>query len=296
MSVWPVAALKAAVVGTGRMGAAMAARLRASGVEVVVFNRSREKAEQIAAASGASVAGSAADAAASAPVVLVSLADDDACRAAYGGSEGIAAGVGTGTVVVETSTIDPLTVTDLAASLTERGAGLLDSPVSGSVPLVERGELTAIVGGAAEDLVRARAVLDVIASRVFHVGALGAGATVKLAVNDVVHATNQALAEALVLAEKAGVDRSAAYEVFANSAISSPFVLYKRQAFEHPGEMPVAFSLDLVAKDYTLILALAERVGAVMELAVTGRRTVANAVAAGLGDADMSALAELLRS
>ena len=111
----------------------------------------------------------------------------------------------------------------------------------------------------------------------------------KLAVNAIVHATNQALAEALVLAEKAGVDRATAYEVFASSAIASPFVLYKRDAFERPGETPVAFSLDLVAKDYALILALAERVGAVMDQATTGRATAAAAMEAGLGQQDMSA-------
>lgn len=118
----------------------------------------------------------------------------------------------------------------------------------------------------------------------------------KLAVNDVVHATNQALAEALVLAEKAGVERKIAYEVFANSAVTSPFVLYKRAAFEHPEDAPVAFSLGLVAKDYDLILALADRVGATMDQARAGRRTVGAAIEAGWGGGDMSALAVMLRS
>ena len=254
--------MKVAIVGAGRMGAAMARRLRATGADVVIHNRTPARAEAVAAASGATVAATAAEAVAGAPVVLVSLADDPACVSAYGGPDGIASGVQPGTVVAETSTIDPATVHQLASLLAARDVGLLDAPVSGSVPLVERGELLIMVGGAEADLARAADVLDVLAKRVLHVGARGAGATVKLAVNAIVHATNQALAEALVLAERAGVDRAAAYEVFANSAIASPFVLYKRDAFERPGETPVAFSLDLVAKDYALILALAERVGA----------------------------------
>jgi 3-hydroxyisobutyrate dehydrogenase-like beta-hydroxyacid dehydrogenase len=288
--------VKVAIVGTGRMGAAMARRLRASGADVVVYNRTAAGAEAVAAASGATVAATAAEAAGSAPVVLVSLADDAACVSTYGGPDGIAAGVQLGTVVAETSTIDPATVHQLASLLAGLDVGLLDAPVSGSVPLVERGELTIMVGGTAADLASARDVLDVLAKRVFHVGEQGAGATMKLAVNAVVHATNHALAEALVLAEKAGVDRAVAYEVFASSAIASPFVLYKRDAFEHPGETPVAFSVDLVAKDYALILALAERVGAVMDQAATGRATAAAAIEAGLGQRDMSALAELLRA
>ncbi len=288
--------MRVAIIGAGRMGAAMAARLRASGAEGVIHNRTPARAEAVAAASGATVAATPAEAAAAAPVVLVSLADDAACMAAYDGPDGIAAGAGPGAVVADTSTIDPQTVDRLGVLLEGRAVGFLDAPVSGSVPLVERGELTVMIGGDEADLARAREVLDVLAKRVFHVGARGAGATIKLAVNDIVHATNQALAEALVLAEKAGVERAAAYEVFANSAVASPFVLYKRDAFEHPDEAPVAFSLDLVAKDYALILALAERVGAAMEQATTGRRTAVAAVEAGLGGRDMSALAQWLRT
>lgn len=283
------------VIGAGRMGAAMVGRLRAAGAEVTVFNRTRARAEQLAAQTGAVVADTAATAAAAAPVILVSLADDNACRSAYGGPTGIVAGLSSGSIVADTSTIDPQTVLWLAELVQPSGAALLDSPVSGSVPVVERGELTIMVGGDAAGLARAQPVLDVLAKRVFHVGEQGAGATMKLAVNGIVHAINQALSEALVLAEKAGVDRSAAYDVFANSAAASPFVLYKRTAFERPGETPIAFSLNLVAKDYDLILGLASRVGAVMEQAATGRRTVAAAIEADLGEQDLSALADFLR-
>jgi 3-hydroxyisobutyrate dehydrogenase-like beta-hydroxyacid dehydrogenase len=117
----------------------------------------------------------------------------------------------------------------------------------------------------------------------------------KLAVNSVVHGLNQALAEALVLAERAGVDRAAAYEVFASSAVAAPFVHYKRDAFEHPETAPVAFMLDLVAKDLDLIDTLAIRVGARMDQLAANRQVVRDALAAGLGEQDLSALAVLLR-
>jgi 3-hydroxyisobutyrate dehydrogenase-like beta-hydroxyacid dehydrogenase len=286
---------KVAVIGTGRMGGTMVGTLRRAGVDVVVWNRTIDKAAALAGSTGCDVAASAREAAAAAAVVISSLADDAAVEAAYAGPDGLAAGLQERTVVLETSTIDPHTVLALQPLVAERGAELLDAPVSGSVQLVERGELTVMAGGEAEALERARPVLDVLAARVFHVGGLGTGATMKLAVNAIVHGLNQALAESLVLAEKAGVERGAAYEVFANSAVAAPFVLYKRSAYEHPEDSPVAFSLGLVAKDLELILGLAERSGATMEQAATNSRVVHAAVDGGLADADLSALAVWLR-
>ena len=166
-------------------------------------------------------------------------------------------GLRPGAVVVETSTVSPETVRALAAPVRDAGATLLDGPVSGSVPVVERGELTVLAGGDAAALDTARPVLGTFASTVLHLGPLGAGATMKLVVNGVVHALNQAVSEALVLAEKAGVDRRAAYEVFTASAVAAPYVHYKRAAFEDPDGTPVAFRLDLVAKDLALLAELA---------------------------------------
>jgi 3-hydroxyisobutyrate dehydrogenase-like beta-hydroxyacid dehydrogenase len=283
-----------AVVGTGRMGGAMVGTLRRAGFEVLAFNRTPAKAEAVAEATGARVAGSAAEAAAGAGVVITSLSDDTV-EDAYRGPQGVAAGLRRGAVVLESTTVDPRTVRALRPLVEERGASLLDAPVSGSVPLVERGELTVMVGGDAAALEQARPVLDVLAAKVIHVGELGAGATVKLVVNAVLHGLNLAISEGLVLAEQAGVARTAAYEVLASSAVAAPFVHYKRAAFERTEQTPVAFSLDLAAKDLDLALGLAERAGATMEQAATNRRVVGEAVAAGLGTADLSALAVYLR-
>jgi 3-hydroxyisobutyrate dehydrogenase len=281
-----------AMVGTGRMGAAMAVRLAGAGHEVVLFNRTRSRADALAAEIGARVAGTPAEAAAATDIVLVSLADDAAVTALY---DGLAAGLRPGAVVLEMSTVAPETVRDLAPLVAERGATLLDAPVSGSVPVVQRGELTVLVGGDAAALEKARPALDSLARRIFHLGALGAGATIKLAVNSIVYGINQSVAEALVLAERSGVERAAAYEVFANSAVAAPFVHYKQEAFLHPESTPPAFLLDLVAKDLDLITTLAGQVGARMDLAATNRAVVEEALAAGMGERDLSALADLLR-
>ena len=279
-----------AVIGTGRMGSAMAVRLRESGTDVVVHNRSRASAER----TGAPVADTAREAAAGADTVFVSLADDKAVLSVYAGPDDLAAGLRPGVVVLETSTIDPETVRMVQPLVAERDATLLDAPVSGSVPLVQRGELTFMVGGDSAALDKVRPTLDILAKQVFHVGDVGAGAIVKLSVNTVVHALNAALSEALVLAERAGVPRETTYEVFAASAIAAPFVGYKREAFVHPDTAPVAFTLDLVAKDLELIQTLAERVGAPMRQTATTSRVVKAAIAAGLGEYDMSAIAQFL--
>lgn len=289
------AGLRVAVIGTGRMGTAMVGRLAGAGHHLTVHNRTRAKAEAVAARHDAAVAPTPREAVREADVVLVSLADDAAVTAAYGGPDGLVAGLAAGQVVADTSTVDPETLRGLEAAVVAAGAALLDTPVSGSVSTVEAGALLVMAGGDASALERARPALEAIASRIVHLGPLGAGATMKLVVNAMVHALNGALAEALVLAEKAGLDRASAYDVIAASAVGAPFVAYKRDAYLSPERTPVAFALNLVAKDLALADVLAARVAAPMPQLATNREVVQQAIAAGLGDADLSALATLLR-
>ena len=284
-----------AVIGTGRMGGAMAATISRAGFEVVLWNRNASKAGQVGDALGVPVATSAAEAASKADVVLSSLADDAAVEQVYLGPEGIVEGIGSAAVAIDASTIDPLTVERVGQAVDEAAAGFLDCPVSGSVGTVEAGSLTIMAGGDARLLERVMPVLDALAARVVHVGGRGAGAATKLAVNNLVHGLNVALSEAVVLAERAGVERSTAYEVFASGAGGAPFVQYKRAAFEDPDGTPVAFSLDLVAKDLELITELGERVGAPMRQATTTLDIVRRAVANGFDERDLNAIAVFLR-
>ena len=192
---------RVAVLGAGNMAGAMVGTLRRAGFDVVVWNRTQSRAESLAEAHAAATATTAASAVQDADVVLSSLADDEAVLATYLGDEGAATACGPNQVVLEMSTIAPDTVRRVGEAVTATGAAFLDAPVSGSVPTVEKGELTIMVGGDAVALKRAKPVLDALAAKVFHVGALGAGATVKLAVNALVHAIDVGLSEALVLAE-----------------------------------------------------------------------------------------------
>jgi 3-hydroxyisobutyrate dehydrogenase/2-hydroxy-3-oxopropionate reductase len=277
------------------MGSAMARRFHDAGHQLVLWNRDRSKAEALADDIGAAIASSPATAAKDADIVVTSLADDDAMTDVYLGADGITSGIRADAVVVDTSTVDPETIRRVGAALSAVGARFCDCPVSGSVSTVEAGALTIMAGGEPGVVAAAEQVLSAIAQKVVRVGELGSGAACKLAVNGLLHSFNVALSEALVLAEKAGVDREAAYEVFASGAAGAPYVHYKREAFEHPEAAAVAFTLDLAAKDLELARRLGERVGATLEQATTTASVVNEAIASGMGERDLSAIAVYLR-
>jgi 3-hydroxyisobutyrate dehydrogenase-like beta-hydroxyacid dehydrogenase len=283
------------LVGTGRMGSAMARALARSGRSLVVYNRGQERAEALAAELGARVAATPAEVAAATDVCLTMVADDDAVRAVYLGPEGILAGAHPRSVLVDLSTATPASIRSLEEPARATGAGILDAPVSGSVATAESGQLTLMVGGEAADLDRARSALEPLAKTIYHVGPLGTGAAMKLAVNTVIFGLNGAVAEGLVLAEAAGVDRSLAYDVFAASAVGAPYVGYKRAAFLEPDTTPVAFALELAEKDLGLITDLAERVGVPTPQARTNLDVVRAAEADVGRAADFSAIASHLR-
>lgn len=283
------------VLGIGRMGGAMARALAAAGFEVVCWNRTVTAAETLASELGGRAVARPADVAAAADVCVSMLADGSAVEAVFGGPGGLLAGARPGNVLVDSSTVPPSTIRGFEAAARAAGAGILDAPVSGSVGLAGSGGLTIMAGGEAADLELARPVLDALAKTVFHMGPLGSGAAMKLAVNAVVFGLNQALAEGLVLAEAAGIDRGLAYDVLAASAVGAPFVAYKRAAFLDPAGTPVAFALDLAAKDLGLIAALAEETGVPLPQAWTNLEVIAQASRGGNGGRDFSAVADHLR-
>jgi len=284
-----------ALLGTGRMGSAMARSIARAGFDLVVHNRTPARAAILASGIGCTVAGTPREAAAAADVAITMLADDAAVRATYEGPDGLLAGGHPGLVLVDMSTVRPDTITAFEAAARASGAGLLDAPVSGSVHLAEAGTLTLMVGGREEDLAAARPVLEAVSKTIFHLGPLGTGAAMKLAVNTVIFGLNGALAEALVLAEAAGIDRGLAYDVIAAGAAGAPFVAYKRAAFVEPDVTPVAFSLDLTAKDLGLIADYAAALGVEMPQTAANQALVREVAADGRGSSDLAAVAVELR-
>jgi 3-hydroxyisobutyrate dehydrogenase-like beta-hydroxyacid dehydrogenase len=283
------------VLGIGRMGGSMARALAAAGFEVVCWNRTSAAAEALAGELGGRAVRRPADVAAAADICVSMLADGDAVATVFRGPDGLLSGARSGNVFVDSSTVPPSTIRGLADDARAAGAGILDAPVSGSVALAEGGGLTIMVGGEEADLETARPVLDALAKTVFHMGPLGSGAAMKLAVNTVIFGLNQALAEGLVLAEAAGIDRARAYDVLAASAVGAPYVGYKRAAFLEPDTTPVAFALELAAKDLRLIEALSEVTGVPVPQARTNLAVIAEASRDGKEGRDFSAVAEHLR-
>ncbi len=283
------------IVGTGRMGSAIARAVRRVGHELVIWNRTPAAADALAGELGGRSVARPADVTAASDVTISMLADGAAVDAVYDGPDGLVAGARPGSVLVDSSTVPPAVLRGHEAAIQERGAGVLDAPVSGSVALAESGDLTLMVGGAVADLDRARPVLEAFGSTIFHLGPLGSGAAMKLAVNTVIFGLNQALAEGLVLAERAGIARDRAYDVMAASAVGAPFVGYKRGAFLDPAGTAVAFAADLAAKDLRLIAELAEHVGLSLPQAAADLAVIEAMIASGDGDRDFSEVASQLR-
>jgi len=284
-----------AVVGTGRMGSAMARSLARSGSDLILQNRTPDRAAALASELGGRTVATPAEAAAAADVVITMLANQEAVESAWNGPDGLLSGARSGSVLVDMSTVPPSVIESFAAGASAAGAGILDAPVSGSVPLAETGKLTIMAGGSAEDLERARPVLEQLATSIHHIGPLGTAAALKLAVNTLIFGLNQSVSEALVLAERAGISREIAYDVFAAGAAGAPYVNYKRSAFVDPERTPVAFSLDLAAKDLRLILELADAVGAPMPQTRVNQEIVQAATDEFGPDRDTSIVATHLR-
>lgn len=282
-------------IGLGRMGTPMATNIVEAGFPVTVWNRTAEKAEAFARQTGAAVAGDPAQLAASSDVIVTMVADGPVLESIYGGDHGVLAGLTEGATAVDMSTVGPAVIERLSPQVSARGAELLDAPVSGSTAAAEGRTLMIMAGGSDAGFGKARPVLEAIGSPVLHVGASGAGATLKLAINSMIYGINEAVSEALVLAERSGVDRSIAYEAFANSAAAAPVVKYRRPVFEAPGTTPVSFTVDLALKDLDLILELAERTGAPMPAAEVNRQVMQATSDAGNGDGDMGLTAVQLR-
>jgi 3-hydroxyisobutyrate dehydrogenase-like beta-hydroxyacid dehydrogenase len=281
---------KVAFLGLGRMGSHMGGRLIDAGHDLVVWNRSKEKAEPLAER-GARVAATPREAAEGAEVVITMVADDAALRDVVLGTDGVAEGMKAGAVLVDMSTVGPAALRELRDALRE-GVDLVDAPVLGSVPQAESGELKIFVGSAEGLFERLRPILEAMGAP-RRVGELGAGASLKLVVNSTLGAVMAAVGEALALAGALGVDEEAALETLEGSYVGG-VVKSKRHLIEGQ-EGEVHFALRLAAKDLRLVTEAAERAGIRLQAAEAIRRIFEEAVEVGLGDADYGAVIPYLR-
>ena len=275
------------------MGSGMAGRVLDAGHALTVWNRSRERAEPLVRR-GATLASAPRAAAAGADVVVAMLADDEASRAVWLGAEGALANLRAGAVAIESSTVSPAWIAELAGKVSAQGATLLDAPVTGSRTHAASGELRFLVGGAAEALERARPVLAAMGREIVHFGPTGSGARMKLINNFVCGVQAAALAEGVALIEAAGLNGDAAMGVLANGAPGSPLVNAVGPRMTRR-DYTVNFALALMDKDLRYAIDDADEFGIDLRTAATARALFGDALAAGLGDRDFSAVIEPLR-
>ena len=279
------------VVGLGNMGAAMAEQLLAAGYQVVVHNRTRAKAEPLAAR-GATVADSIEALAGQVDVVVTSLANDAALESV---AAAVLAAVRPGAVLVDTSTVSPAASAAVAARAEAASVAYLCAPVSGNPSVVRAGNLTFIVSGAPETLARVEPVLRAIGPTIHHVGDGEQARVVKLAINLMVGGLAELMAEALVLGEAAGVTRQALLEVMGSSAAGAPFVRYKTEPLLRE-DFSATFTTTLMEKDIDLVLEAADGAGVQLPLAGELKTLLRATVEAGYADYDFMALLLRLRS
>jgi 3-hydroxyisobutyrate dehydrogenase-like beta-hydroxyacid dehydrogenase len=244
-----------AVVGLGAMGSRMARRLLDAGQELVVWNRTSARADELAAR-GAEPAASPADAARRADAVITMIADPAALQAVTEGPNGIAAGVDETTTVIQMSTAGPAAISRLAQALP--AGRLLDAPVLGSLAEAEAGKIRIFVGGPHELVEEWTPLLSVLGSPL-HVGPLGAGSAAKLVANTTLFGTLGVLGEALALAGGLGLDRGTTFEILASTPLAAQ--AERRQPSLEAGEYPPRFSLSLARKDADLIAEAAAGAG-----------------------------------
>jgi 3-hydroxyisobutyrate dehydrogenase-like beta-hydroxyacid dehydrogenase len=252
-------------VGIGYMGRPIARRLLESGFKLTAYDRDHKKAEELMRYGG-TVAQSVAEVSSRCSVVLSCLPGDEAVLDTYRGSRGAFAHMHRGSAAIDMSTVSPETSQELSRLGSERGVEALDVTISGSTPTAETGLLTLFGGGDKERFDSAESIFRVIAKRYFYLGPSGSGATMKLVVNTLLGIGMQAIAEAVALGEKAGLDRNRLLDVLSQTAVVAPAHTGKLQRAKKSDYTP-QFPIRLMNKDFGLILNLAASVGARMPAA-----------------------------
>ena len=278
-------------IGMGHMGSHMAQRLLDAGYQVTVYDRTREKAQEVGQR-GALVAPTPKELAANCQVVLVCVTDDEAQHDVMFGPEGALAGVHAGSIIIDLSTVSPDASRRLFQAAREQGVPMIDAAVSGSVPQVDQGSLVIFVGGEQETYEQCKPILDVLGQNSFSMGASGMGTTMKLVVNTLLGLGMQALAEAIALGEKAGIEKGLLLDVLGQTAVLTPGQKSKLENVRRE-QYPTNFALSLMHKDFSLVLSQAYNASVSMPATAAAQQMYTAAMAKGM-DADFSIMIQFM--
>lgn len=281
--------MKIGIAGTGKMGAAIAGRLLGLGQQVTVWNRTPDKTKSLAAA-GARVAATPAALAAESETVITILTDAKAIESVYHGPRGLLSGNVSGKLFVEMSTVRPETAVALASKVKQKGAAMIDCPVGGTVGPARDGKLIGFAGGDAADVARAKPLLDQMCRRVEHVGPIGAGTRMKLAINLPLMVYWQALGEALALCAPLGLDPARVMDIFADTSGGTNVLKVRGPAIAAVlrGEniKTVTFDVDSARKDLRTMVEEAKSLGVELPVSARALECFDQAAKEGLGPAD----------
>jgi 3-hydroxyisobutyrate dehydrogenase len=285
--------MRIGIAGTGRMGAAIAQRLLGLGHEVTVWNRTADKTRALAAA-GAKVAATASRLAASSEIIITILTDAAAIDAAYYGRDGLLAGDVSGKLFIEMSTVRPETERALAGKIRSKGAAMIECPVGGTIGPAKDGKLFGFVGGEAAEVARARPLLEQMCRRIEHVGPVGAGASMKLAINLPLLVFWQAFGEALALVRPLGLDAARLVDIFGDTS-GAPTALRNRAlalatAIQGKDVSPVTVDIDAMRKDLRTMVEEAKTLGKQLPVTARALECYEQAAGAGLGKNDITGI------
>jgi 3-hydroxyisobutyrate dehydrogenase-like beta-hydroxyacid dehydrogenase len=284
-----------AVIGLGLMGSALAGTLSRAGFEVRGYDISEVRRQELADRVG-SVFGSASEASEGLSLALTSLPAGDQVRAACLGPDGIATGLAPGALIIDTSTTRPEDAIETGRLLGKLGIGFVDACISGSSNMVARRDLVVMVGGSPENLDRSRPVLDAVARSVHHMGPVGAGARTKLVVNLVLGAHRLALAEGLLLAERAGLEPDDVLDVLRDGAAYSKAMDIWGPRMLAGGTEPPSSRLRQHHKDVKLMLEQGDLYETPLPLTAALDAVLIEAERLGLSGLDISGLIQVLRN
>jgi 3-hydroxyisobutyrate dehydrogenase len=284
---------KIALLGLGLMGSGMAGRLLDAGYPLTIWNRTPDKAQAFTNR-GARLAKSPREAAAGAAVVVSMLADVPVCRDVWLGRGEALVDIARGTILVESSTVTVEWIQELDHAAKEHGCDLVDAPVTGSKPQAEAGQLLFLAGGSSAVVDKVAPILKAMGRDVTHVGPVGSGARLKLINNFLSGSQVAALAEALSLIERSGLDREKALAVLTEGAPGSPLVKLLSGRMTARQYEP-NFLLRLMAKDLRYAVSEADHQALDLDMGRAALRVFEHAIAAGQGDDDMSAVVEQFR-
>ena len=281
-----------AFIGLGNMGLGIACKLAESGYELAVYNRTRSKGEE-AEKLGARLAGSPADAARDAEVVMLSLADQHVVDAMLFGEDGAIQGVPDASYIVDMSTVPPAYSRELSKRASEAGHRALDACVLGAPMHARQGELRVMVGGDEGDFKAIGEILETIGKEVTYLGGNGMGATMKLVLNMLMGVQMPALAEAVVFGERAGLPRDKILQMIAGTGYSSPVMTFRCPMIGDRAFEKALFKLGLMRKDMMLVLEQSQELSVPMPVTESAYAMLTAAKAQGLGDLDVSAIVAL---